>query len=144
MATSKDAYIFAYARQQQILTHLGYYSGKIDGIWGPKTIEAKKAFETSGHFKPGIPSSGSPFSFTPPFPHTLTLDSNYLMHITGVEDDSLPPMDDSVALLVKQAREKASPVTRTVAPVDLTPGNSENPLYKENDLSVNVLLTEAM
>jgi peptidoglycan hydrolase-like protein with peptidoglycan-binding domain len=144
MAISKEAYILAYARQQQILTYLGYYGGHIDGIWGPKTIEAKKAFESSGKFKPGIPNSGSPFSFTPPFPHKLSLDADYMMHIIDVEDSALPPVDDSVAELVKQEREKVAPVEKPVAKVDLTPGNAGNPLYKENDLSVNVLLAQAM
>jgi peptidoglycan hydrolase-like protein with peptidoglycan-binding domain len=49
-------------RQQQILTHLGFYNGKIDGRWGPKTIEAKKEYERDPRYKPAVPTYGLPIS----------------------------------------------------------------------------------
>lgn len=55
-------------RQQEILASLGYYKGELDGIWGPKTIEAKKAYEKSLDFIPGIPNNGMPFSSAAPYP----------------------------------------------------------------------------
>lgn len=65
-------------RQQQVLTHLGFYKGKIDGIWGPKTIEAKRNFESAG-FAPGIPNGGLPFHSKGPYPKGLFMQSGFLM-----------------------------------------------------------------
>lgn len=48
-------------RQQLILKALGFYHAAIDGVWGPETIEAKKKFEASRLFAPGIPNNGMPF-----------------------------------------------------------------------------------
>lgn len=56
------------ARQQEIMQSLGYYNGKIDGIWGPKTIEAKIKWEMSGKFNPALPNNGLPFGDKGPFP----------------------------------------------------------------------------
>jgi lysozyme len=37
---------------QQWLKELGYYKGKVDGLTGPKTIEAVKRFQTANDLKP--------------------------------------------------------------------------------------------
>lgn len=46
--------------QQAIMAAKNYYNGKIDGVWGPKTIAAKQKWERSGKFAPAIPNSGLP------------------------------------------------------------------------------------
>ena len=46
--------------QQQIMSAKNFYNGKIDGVWGPKTIAAKQKWERSGKFAPAIPNSGLP------------------------------------------------------------------------------------
>ncbi len=46
--------------QQEIMAAKNYYNGKIDGIWGPKTIAAKQKWERSGKFAPAIPNNGLP------------------------------------------------------------------------------------
>jgi hypothetical protein len=66
-------------RQQEILGVLGFYHGKFDGIWGPKSIEAKKRFEADARFVPGIPNNGLPFADKPPYPALMTLN-----HQTGL------------------------------------------------------------
>lgn len=66
-------------RQQQILKALGFYHGKIDGIWGPKSIDAKKKFEASPSFPPGIPNNGMPFRDNGPYPAGVTMN-----HMTGL------------------------------------------------------------
>lgn len=55
-------------RQQMVLKHLGYYSGILDGIWGPASIKAKRDFEMGGSFVPGIPNRGLPFVVGTPLP----------------------------------------------------------------------------
>lgn len=47
--------------QQLVMFHLGFYTGIIDGIWGPTTIDAKKAFESDPKFLPAYPNGGMPF-----------------------------------------------------------------------------------
>src|SRR5574343_1863322 len=61
-------------RQQEIMQALGFYTGKIDGIWGPKTIEAKKKWELSGKFSPGLPNMGLPLADRGPYPKGVFLD----------------------------------------------------------------------
>ena len=66
-------------RQQIVLNFLGYYNGRLDGIWGPETIAAKKSFESSGNFNPGIPNSGLPFATNGPLPEGLYMSRGLLM-----------------------------------------------------------------
>lgn len=61
-------------RQQQIMAALGFYRGKVDGIWSTKTIEAKKAWELSGKFGPGIPNFGLPLANKGPYPRGIRID----------------------------------------------------------------------
>ncbi len=61
-------------KQQIVLAHLGYYSGKLDGIWSLDTITAKRKFEQSGKFNPGIPNQGLPFVSGKPFPKGVFAD----------------------------------------------------------------------
>lgn len=61
-------------RQQEIMKALGFYTGQIDGVWGPKTIEAKKKWELSGKFAPGLPNFGLPLSDRGPYPRGVFLD----------------------------------------------------------------------
>lgn len=54
--------------QQRLMQAEGFYSGKIDGIWGPKTIAAKVKWERSGRYAPAIPNNGFPLSDRGPLP----------------------------------------------------------------------------
>ena len=54
--------------QQRIMNAKKFYYGKLDGIWGPKTIAAKQKWEVSGQFSPGIPNNGFPLPDRGPFP----------------------------------------------------------------------------
>lgn len=64
-------------RQQFILKGLGFYKGKLDGVWGPASIEAMKNFEANPLFLPGLPKHGLPMSNSKPFPAGITLDVSY-------------------------------------------------------------------
>lgn len=66
-------------RQQEILAVLGYYKFECDGLWGPKTIDAKKKFEADRSFVPGIPNNGLPFADRGPYPSMIVMD-----HMTGL------------------------------------------------------------
>ena len=54
--------------QQRLMQAEGFYNGKIDGIWGPKTIAAKVKWERSGRYAPAIPNNGFPLSDRGPLP----------------------------------------------------------------------------
>ena len=75
-------------RQQQVLAHLGYYKGRIDGIWGPSTIKAKKEFEAMG-FAPGVPNGGLPFASRGPYPKGIFM-SNGLLDCGGFDASKYP------------------------------------------------------
>lgn len=78
-------------RQQMILQALGFYHGKLDGIWGPMTIEAKKRFEASPNFRPGIPNNGLPFGDRPPYPAGITMDhTTGLLHHPSIDKHLIP------------------------------------------------------
>lgn len=51
-----------YQQIQVIMTFLGYYDGKCDGIWGPKCIAAKRKWEYEDAFEPAVPTNGNPFT----------------------------------------------------------------------------------
>lgn len=56
-------------RQQAILKALGFYSGVLDGIWGPESIAAKKSFENKPDlFRPARQTNGLPFGDSDPLP----------------------------------------------------------------------------
>ena len=59
--------------QQTMLKAKGFYSGKIDGIWGPSTSQAMIRFERSKSFAPAIPSNGMPLRERGPFPKGIVL-----------------------------------------------------------------------
>lgn len=54
--------------QQSVMQSRNMYQGKIDGIWGPKSIAAKVKWERSGKFAPAIPNNGFPLPDRGPFP----------------------------------------------------------------------------
>jgi hypothetical protein len=66
-------------RQQEILKLKGFYSGVIDGIWGPKCIEAKSKYETDRAFAPGLPNRGLPFADQGPYPKGLYMGRDKLL-----------------------------------------------------------------
>lgn len=71
-------------RQQLILQLKGFYNGQIDGIWGPKTIEAMKKWERSG-FAPGLPSGGMPLANKGPWPRGIRKAEDGLLTCAEVE-----------------------------------------------------------
>lgn len=73
--------------QQELLKALGYYHGSVDGIWGPKTIQAKKEFESTKNFNPGIPNNGLPFKLDGPFPKGIYLLNNKLSCLKMEEEE---------------------------------------------------------
>ena len=73
-------------RQQAIMKKFGFYNGKIDGIWGPSSIAAKKAFEASPDFKPGYPNNGMPFKGTGPYPKGIRVGAKGMLQCEGIEE----------------------------------------------------------
>lgn len=84
-------------RQQVVLAHLGYYSGKLDGIWSAATIKAKCDFENSGKFVPGIPNRGLPFVSGMPLPKGMFADpiARGLLTATGLTEDVIETLTKS-------------------------------------------------
>lgn len=92
-------------RQQQVLAHLGFYKGRIDGIWGPSTIAAKKAYEGQG-FAPGIPNGGLPFQFPAKLPRGLRYEGG-LLTAAGFDPAQYPLMEGAGQPVNRVAKTEA-------------------------------------
>lgn len=115
-------------RQQVILRALGFYKGRLDGIWGPNSISAKKAFEADISFLPGIPKKGLPFAGTKPLPAGIDIDpaTKLLYH---------PSID---TLLVEEEKAWASITTPVVSgdkkgKKDQHSSTADNKQYRQTD-----------
>ena len=116
-------------RQQQILAHLGYYKGRIDGIWGPGTIKAKKEFEAMG-FAPGVPNGGLPFASRGPYPKGIFM-SNGLLDCGGFDASKYPVYNPNAVFqkppVQQQKPEPKKSLTEAGAPEAAGPtADSEN------------------
>ena len=69
-------------RQQVILTHLGFYRHKCDGIWGPESIAAKRKFEADVSFVPALPNNGLPFGEREKYPKGMRMGSDRMLTYT--------------------------------------------------------------
>lgn len=66
-------------RQQVIMSKLGFYRHKCDGIWGPASIAAKKQWESKPEFIPGLPTNGLPFGDRDYTPNGVRFDKSTRM-----------------------------------------------------------------
>lgn len=81
--------------QQAVLKHLGFYKGKLDGIWSAGSIEAKKKFEYTREFSPAIPTNGLPFGTAERLPKGLffqRVNNHTFLHNHKLSADELKAM----------------------------------------------------
>lgn len=91
--------------QQNIMKAKGFYKGAIDGIWGPMTIEAKKKWELSGKYAPGLPNNGLPLGSKGPYPAGVYMKDG-LLTCSELEVAKLQPVQ--VALEKQEAQADSS------------------------------------
>lgn len=75
--------------QQITLFHLGFYTGVIDGVWGPACIQAKRDFESRDEFQPGNPNGGLPFSDRDVLPKGLEYVAGRLIQPKGITEEQV-------------------------------------------------------
>lgn len=86
--------------QQTIMQNLNYYTGKIDGIWGPKTIAAKVKWERSGKFSPAIPNNGFPLAERASLPPGVTRTATgLLVHVASMPASAKPEVSEPAQVL---------------------------------------------
>ncbi len=117
-------------RQQVILTGLGFYTGPLDGIWGPQCIEAMKKFEMRRDlFKPARPVNGLPFGDNNSYPRGV-------MSLGGKEPllyhkcvDDLTEREDAAWQAICAPKEKApvAPAPQQQEPEALTQASTQEP-----------------
>lgn len=98
-------------QQQLVLKHLGFYYGKIDGIWGPASIEAKRMFEQDKRFKPGYPNGGLPFAEIVDLPKGLEWKHHPIgpmLHVDGMDQTKQVPVTQPI--LTKKKQTQSMPV----------------------------------
>jgi hypothetical protein len=90
--------------QQKVMQARNFYQGKIDGIWGPKTIAAKVKWERSGKFAPAIPNNGFPLADRGPFPIGVRRQADGTLSCSEIElSAQLPKVEAPVAPPAVQA-----------------------------------------
>lgn len=73
-------------RQQLIMRLKGFYHGKLDGIWGPKTIAAKQKWEMDPSYTPAIPNNGLPMGNRGPYPRGVIREETGMLTCPEVID----------------------------------------------------------
>lgn len=73
-------------RQQLIMRLKGFYNGKLDGIWGPKSIAAKQKWEADTSYLPAIPTNGFPLGNRGPYPRGIVREDTGLLTCPEVID----------------------------------------------------------
>ena len=102
-------------RQQVILKGLGFYSGPLDGIWGPQSKFERRL----DMYRPARPVNGMPFAAEGPYPKGIYLVENGLLYHSSIEElkeeenAAVSKLKDSVTSApvpqrVREAREKAA------------------------------------
>lgn len=80
-------------RQQVILTGLGFYRHKIDGIWGPESIAAKRKWEFDRSFNPAIPTNGLPFAQSEKLPRGCYFGGDRLLCCSAVSEEKVKELE---------------------------------------------------
>jgi hypothetical protein len=73
--TTNNQHLSFIAQTQLALRVLGFYNGRIDGVWGRASAKAKVAFESDPKFAPCTPNGGAPFDLSMPLPACLFYDA---------------------------------------------------------------------
>lgn len=116
--------------QQLCLFHLGFYTGLLDGIWGPGCIEAKRKFEADPSFVPGNPNGGLPFGERDRLPRGMVYDSNNHIQHTGLTDERRAEIETALQKRAEAAQPKRAE-TKDVQQADEQPNvavRSEEPV----------------
>lgn len=116
--------------QQLCLFHLGFYTGLLDGIWGPDCIEGKRKFEADPSFVPGNPNGGLPFGERDRLPRGMVYDSNNHIQHTGLTDERRAEIETALQKRAEAAQPKRAE-TKDVQQADEQPNvavHSEEPV----------------
>ena len=98
-------------RQQMIMSILGFYRHKCDGIWGPASIAAKRKWELNKIFIPGLPNNGLPLGEDGPLPKGMRFNSRTkLFDHVDLTDDKIKSLS-----LQKKAETESQPIVKTEA-----------------------------
>ena len=106
--------------QQKVMQLEGFYQGKLDGIWGPKTIAAKVKWERSGRFSPAIPNNGFPLSDRGPFPPGIFRNADGTL--SSVKEPAPAPKNEKPS---QDAKQDDKPVEQTL-PVVAQPAHTND------------------
>lgn len=112
--------------QQVVLKHLGFYKGKIDGIWSESTIAAKRNYEFKIEFSPAIPNNGLPFGLNDRLPANLVfkrVGNTALLHHVALTDEDVSRIigNTPTTIAVKDPVVEAGPTVAEAPQVEPAP-----------------------
>ena len=120
--------------QQITLFHLGFYTGVIDGVWGPACIQAKRDFESRDEFQPGNPNGGLPFSDRDVLPKGLEYVEGRLIQPKGITEEQVKAI--LAATESRTANKKAEPVAEPKPAVESIKEPQPEPVTKPENAFV--------
>ncbi len=122
MRSNFQSHIKQLLQQQCILKGLGFYTGALDGIWGPKSIAAMRQWESTPSFKPAIPNDGMPLSDREPLPTLVTKkrisgSTAMLLHHPSIYEEPIAEETKvSTKTVDKPNKQKGETTTETALP----------------------------
>lgn len=113
-------------RQQLVLKKLGYYTGPLDGVWGPNSIEAMRKFEMRlDKFRPAHQSGGLPLPAGGPLPKGFWMDRGLLCY------DDLTSESTPEELAVEANLQKIGERRRSVNKTNSEPVKQESRIVQD-------------
>ena len=97
--------------QQIVMKSLALYDGRCDGVWGPKSIEAKRAWEVTPEFEPAVPNGGMPINTGDKLPKGLRwIPGTSTMMCSFISNEELKRMlKEETLLTVDEIENKVKP-----------------------------------
>lgn len=100
--------------QQIVMASLGLYDGKCEGVWGAKSIAAKREWECTADFEPAVPNGGKPFTQGCKLPKGMRwLPGTDKILVSFLTDAELDKLYKEHALLTVTDIENPAPVEST-------------------------------
>lgn len=119
--------------QQIIMKSLALYDGRCDGVWGPKSIDAKRAWELTPEFEPAVPNGGMPINLGDKLPKGLRwIPGTSTMMCSFISNEELKRMLKEESLLTVDEIEGKTKAKAEVPQVQL-PVKTDKPAPVEKE-----------
>ncbi len=126
-------------RQQALLKDMGFYNGRMDGIWGPATIKAMQKFEAARNvFKPALASNGFPLPTRGPLPKFFYVDKGLITSPNFERNTAIKAEEEAAwKAIEKQPSHRSLAAESTTEAQEVSTGTEQ-----EQETAVDVTVVE--